>query len=152
MATPPEINIFEVNNTPYITSEDLGKALLWMAQLPQAMGDRERLKLIRQQTGKSQQELANLLSTSLDRIKNIECGKSAIPLDIAEKIESAMGYSFRWILTGHGEIQAAVPSINITTLRRAIEFAERGAEGMGLTTQQRAELIAAVYQKFEAAI
>ena len=71
------------------------------------MNTSQRLKYIRQKTGMSQREFANLLDEKFSRINSIEAGKQIrFPYDLAEKIlKNFPGeqYNFQWITTGEGE-------------------------------------------------
>lgn len=63
----------------------------------------ERLKLARESRRRSQREMANSCSISVQMWQNYEWGKSKPGSDVLEAL-SRMGFNVNWILTGEGEI------------------------------------------------
>jgi transcriptional regulator with XRE-family HTH domain len=68
--------------------------------------DSERLKTIRSALGLSQAKLAKSLEIKVSRIRDVEVGKIRLSVDVAKLIEEKFHYSFKWLLTGKGDMLA----------------------------------------------
>ncbi|MDI3259673.1 MAG: helix-turn-helix transcriptional regulator [Sinobacteraceae bacterium] len=83
----------------------------------------ERLKLLRQKLGKSQQEMAGLLQISIKGYQNYEQGKYHIPLGTIERAREHLGVNPRWLLEGIGEMflpAAEAPGPEAERIRRTL--------------------------------
>ena len=66
---------------------------------------KERLKKIRLKMGGiSQANLSKQLGIPVHKIKDIESGKIKLSVDLALLLEEYFNFSFRWLLTGEGEM------------------------------------------------
>lgn len=64
----------------------------------------ERIKIVRESTGKSQKELAEELGTSFRALQDYEAGKSYPGGKVFEAL-AKLGFNTNWILTGEGEMR-----------------------------------------------
>ena len=63
----------------------------------------ERLREIRQNTGKSQREFSNLFNIAQQTYANYELGKSSIPENLYLEL-AQMGINIHWLVTGEGSM------------------------------------------------
>lgn len=122
----------------------------------------DRLKLIREAAGnKTQVEFAKEIGFPLHKIKSIEAGKTKISVEMALAIEEKFNFSFRWMLTGRGEITIhdplegekysgndSSPVIYTDYLEEILIGIEVSLRDLGekLSSVSRAKLIAILYQ------
>ena len=77
---------------------------------------KKRLKIIRAEAGGlSQAAFANEIGIAEHKVKSIEIGKTKISVEIALIVEEKFNYSFKWILTGIGEVKAGVKQGRMST-------------------------------------
>lgn len=69
----------------------------------------ERIKIIRENYGKSQKDMASELGISLPALQGYEAGKS-IPGGKAIEALVKLGFNANWLLTGEGEIKTMAPT------------------------------------------
>lgn len=70
----------------------------------------ERMSYMRNSLGMTQAEFAQAIGIKHNIIRDIEAGKSLTSTDLALSIEEIFYFSFKWILTGAGEIKTGVNS------------------------------------------
>ena len=71
-----------------------------------------RLKQVREIMGFTQAGLGEKLGFKWTKIKDIEIGKQKLTPEIALDIEQKFSFSFRWLLTGQGDMTAGVAGLN----------------------------------------
>jgi len=72
----------------------------------------ERVKKVREIMGLTQAAFGERLGFKWSKIKDIEIGKQKLSPEIALDIEDKFSFSFRWLLTGQGEMTAGVAGLN----------------------------------------
>lgn len=87
----------------------------------------DRLKNIRGQLGKSQKEMAALLSISYRTYENYEKGLNSPNWDVCESL-AKLGFNANWLLTGEGEMRRGAVTDRVADTGKAI-VAEPGAGG-----------------------
>jgi transcriptional regulator with XRE-family HTH domain len=65
----------------------------------------ERIKKVREILGLTQEAFGERLGFKQAKIKDIETGKQKVTPEIALDIERKFHYSFRWLLTGEGDMK-----------------------------------------------
>lgn len=73
----------------------------------------ERIKKVREILGLTQEAFGERLGFKQAKIKDIEIGKQKVTPEIALDIEGKYSFSFRWLLTGQGEMTAGVAGLNV---------------------------------------
>ncbi len=69
------------------------------------LDDSDRFKFIRKVAGNlTQKQLCDSIDIPEHRVKSIESGKTKISTDIALALEEKFNFSFKWILTGKGDM------------------------------------------------
>lgn len=77
----------------------------------------ERIKLLREKLGNiTQADLARTLGIPRHKIADIEFGKVKISVELAELLEEKFNVSFRWALTGKGDIFLPEPQVETPCL------------------------------------
>ena len=70
----------------------------------------QRIKIIRERLENiTQGDLAKLLGIARHKIADIEFGKVKVSVELAELLEEKFKVSFRWALTGKGDIFQPAP-------------------------------------------
>lgn len=63
-----------------------------------------RLKIVRKKLNLTQKELSQILDVNENKIKSTEVGNVKISTELALAIEQKFNFSFKWLLTGFGEM------------------------------------------------
>lgn len=76
------------------------------------MSGGNRLKQVREIMGLTQAAFGERLGFKWTKIKDIEIGKQKLTPEIALDIEDKFSFSFRWLLTGQGDMTAGVAGLS----------------------------------------
>lgn len=109
------------------------------------MNTSERIKLIRQNTGLSQQKFANRLGMSRDVIKNIELNLVEPKEYVIKAICREFKINYLWLIKGEGDQYTLTPEDIFEEIRKEFDLSNKDIELLRLycelTKQERSELI-----------
>lgn len=109
------------------------------------MNTSERIKLIRQNTGLSQQKFANRLGMSRDVIKNIELNLVEPKEYVIKAICREFKINYLWLIKGEGDQYTLTPEDIFEEIRKEFDLSDKDIELLRLycelTKQERSELI-----------
>jgi len=84
--------------------------------------DADRMKLIRDKIGLTQKKLCETIGIPENRIKTIETGRTKISIEIALALEQYFNFSFKWVLTGIGDMFLEVTEPKNTSSDNVVHY------------------------------
>lgn len=85
----------------------------------------ERVRRLRERLGMSQEALGEALGIGRSAVSRIENGKNTLTEQNIKLLCQMFGVNREWLLTGKGEMMAAIPSGELAALARRYELREK---------------------------